>query len=328
MLGHVQKKIKVAVLMGGPSVEHEVSLKTGRNVVANLDRRSYEVMPVVISKKGEWDISPEELRDQVDIAFIAMHGHYGEDGHVQSELEEVDMPYTGSDAHSSALGMNKFLSLRMLREAGFDVPQTLHFDRSEWLWDPGRVMRETGMLIGLPLVLKPNRGGSSLDTVFVSDELKLERVFSDLFEKHRDLIVQPLIEGREFACGVLDLGHRLSAYPLLPTEIVPQLGEFFDYDSKYKKGGAEEITPARLPDSWILHIRRKSREAHHVLNLRGVSRADYILGNDGNLYILEVNTIPGMTKVSLLPKAAEAMGISFCGLLDRIIDAALASSKH
>ena len=190
------------------------------------------------------------------------------------------------------------------------------------------MMRETEMLIGLPLVLKPNRGGSSLDTVIVDDSLKLERVFSDLFEKYRDLIVQPLIEGREFTCGVLDLGHNLSAYPLLPTEIVPQLGEFFDYDSKYKRGGAEEITPARIPDSWIGYIRRISKEAHHVLNLRVVSMADYILGNDGNLYILEVNTMPGMKKASLWTNEAEAMGISFTRLLDRIIDAALDSSKH
>lgn len=321
-------KLKVAVLMGGPSVEHEVSLKTGRNVLMNLDKRKYNALPVTISKDGTWEVEPADLKEKVDVAFIAMHGSYGEDGWVQYELDDVGLPYTGSDVHASALGMNKFFSLRLLRDMGFTVPPTLILHRVDWLRNQEAAAKLAKLFVESPWVVKPNRGGSSLDTIIVNDALDMEPTLAKLFQKYKDVIVQPYIKGKEYTCAVLDHGAEYSAYPLLPTEIVPKNSHFFDYNSKYKKDGAEEITPARAPDTWLRQMRATAAGVHHVLGLRGMSRTDFILGRapgkkERKLYVLEVNTIPGLTKASLLPKAAEATGISFSELLDRIIRSAL-----
>ncbi len=319
------KKLRVAVIMGGPSIEHEVSLKTGRNVLANLDPNKYYGIPVVVSKEGEWDILPEHLPKHADVVFVAMHGDYGEDGTVQLELERVGLPYTCSRPSQSALGMNKYLSLRHLQDAGIPVPYTTHVHKSQWIMDQNRVLADINLYITPPYVLKPNRGGSSLHTIFAEDEIVLRAAMTKLFEKYDDLIVQPLVRGTEVTCGVLDHGTPGSAYPLPPTEIVPRLSYFFDYDSKYQEGGADELTPARLPEGILIYIRRIARDAHELLGCCGMSRADMIVDSEGIPYVLEVNTIPGLTKTSLLPKAAAAMGITFPMLLDKVISSTLAS---
>lgn len=317
------KKIKVAVIMGGPSEEYEVSLKSGENVISFMDKNNYEVMPVVISKEGEWDVDPEELKKRADVGFIAMHGRYGEDGTIQSELENLGIPYTGSDHHSSAFGMNKFLSLRAVEHAGFNVPPTVHIGKIEWLHNAQNILRYIEHYFEKPWVLKPNRSGSSVDTIFIDDKKELEDSTEDLLARYPDLIVQPYIKGREVTCGVLDSGFRDTAYALMPTEIVPNLSHFFDYKSKYEEGGAAEITPARFEDNVLHDIRRIAKEVHKIHECRGFSRTDMIVGDDGKIYVLEINTIPGLTKASLLPKGAEGAGISFSEMLNRIIKAAL-----
>ncbi len=319
------KKLKIAVLMGGPSTEYEVSLNTGKNVLANLERGIYDPEPIVISKEEKWDIPPEELRDRTDVAFLATHGNYGEDGTLQGELDVAGVPYTCSDARSSALAMNKFLSLQLLRDAGFTVPPTILLSKTEWLVNPELLVKKIEWFVNPPYVLKPNRGGSSVGVFVVRNASELQNVLSQLFDSYGEIIVQPYIEGREVTCGVLDFGMPGTAYPLPPTEIIPNLGQFFDYNSKYKTGGADEITPARLADSWLKEIQRAAKEAHLLFGCRGMSRTDMILGKDNKLYILEINTIPGLTKTSLVPKAAMAIGISFPELINRIIRASLNS---
>ena len=316
-------KIKVAVLMGGPSEEHEVSLDTGKNVLKNIDKKKYEAQGITINKEGNWEMSPEELKKNFDVVFVAMHGPYGEDGMVQAELEAVGVPYTGSDAQTSALCMNKHLSLKLLQDAELTVPQTMFLDWNEWLDNRPALLQKAKLFINPPYVIKPNRSGSSLDVIISANSEDIEPTLMKLFEKHHDLIIQPFINGREVACGVLDCGVTRSAYPLPPIEIIPKLSHFFDYESKYKMSGADEIVPARFSDSWLKEIQRVAKKAHTLLDCRGMSRTDMVVGEDGKVYVLEVNTIPGLTKTSLLPQEAKAKKIMLPELISRIIESGL-----
>ena len=215
------KKKRVAILMGGPSSEHEVSLKSGREVLINLDRGKYEPIPVIISREGSWDIAIEELKKEADVAFIAMHGEYGEDGQIQSELVAVGIPYTGSDNQVSALCFNKHLSLGLIRGHGFDIPYTIHISRRHWRENPELFLRQAD-LMERPWVVKPNKAGSSVGIFMVDNRKELKETISALLEKFREVLIQPRIFGKEVTCGVLDSGINHSGYALIPTEIIPK----------------------------------------------------------------------------------------------------------
>lgn len=318
-----KERIRVAVLMGGPSSEHEVSLKTGQNVIANLDSDKYEAQPVIIDKQNNWSISSDEFKEKTDVAFIAMHGEYGEDGTVQSLLDNLPIYYTGSNASTSALGMNKFISLRHFKDNGLKIPNTVLLSRPEWRLNSKLAVKKILWNIESPWIIKPNRGGSSVGVKVVATTEDLINSLNENFSIYSDIIVQNLIRGTEVTCAVLDHGFERSAYALMPTEIVPLKNHFFDYISKYDPNGSLEITPARLNEAWLQTVRRTAVHAHNVLGCRGMSRTDMIVGQDGNLYVLEINTIPGMTEASLMPKAAAHHGISFSDLLHRIIQSAL-----
>ncbi|MDX1535731.1 MAG: D-alanine--D-alanine ligase [Candidatus Spechtbacterales bacterium] len=320
-----KQKLNVAVLAGGPSEdEHEVSLATSKQVLANLDSSKFTPVHVVISKDGNWSIPREELKEKADIVFVALHGLYGEDGTVQQELEEMNISYTGSAPQPSALAMDKNASLAVLRDNGFDVPETIYATREDWEDKKRESFLEDALGdLSFPVVIKPNKSGSSAGIFIVENKNDALEAFRNIFATYPDCITQPYIRGREMTCGVLDDGDNSSALALIPTEIIPSLGDFFDYDSKYKKGGAKEITPAQLDKETLASLRNLSKKAHKVLGCSGMSRADFILSEDGISYILEVNTIPGMTETSLLPQGAVAMGISFSDMLERIIKAGI-----
>ncbi len=309
--------------MGGPSSEHEVSLKTGENVISCLDDSKYSTKPVVIDKEGKWQIEPEKLKGEFDVVFVAMHGTYGEDGTVQAILEEADLPYTCSTVLPSALTMNKYLSLRLLKDHGLDIPYSVLVSKFKWQDMPSIVLYQIKHYIGYPVVVKPNDNGSSVATTIVENEHGLSGAFNEVLNVSREVLIQPYIHGREVTCGVLDHGWPESAYPLPPTEIIPKVSKFFDYRAKYDPTATDEITPARFSEPINKLIQKTAVQAHKILGCRGVSRTDMILGNDKKFYILEANTIPGMTAVSLIPRAAQAVGISFSSLLDKIIKAAL-----
>ncbi len=318
-----EQRIKVAVLMGGPSSEHEVSLKTGQNVIKNLDSEKYEAEPIIIEKNGEWPVPINILKDKTDVAFIAMHGEYGEDGGVQSFLDSLPVFYTGSNALVSALGMNKFISSRHFEDYGLKTPNSILLSKWEWRMNPNLAIKKIFWNLEKPWVIKPNRGGSSVGVKIVNNTEDLVVGLQNGFMSAKDIIIQNFIKGREVTCAVLDHGFERSAYPLMPTEIVPLKNNFFDYVSKYDPKGSLEITPARFSEPWLQTIRRTAVHAHNVLGCRGMSSTDMILGDDGNLYVLEINTIPGLTEASLLPKSAAHQGISFPNLLHRIIQAAI-----
>jgi len=320
----LDKKTTVAVLIGGPSSEHEVSLKSGEVVFRTLDPERYAARKILISKTGEWESEPRDMRKSAGIAFIAMHGTYGEDGTVQSLLEQEEIPYTGSDSLSSALGMNKFLSTRHFKDHGLPVPVSCIISRKQWGAKPLFVLNQLRYYVGYPLIVKPNNQGSSVGVTIARNEGELEQALETVFRMTRDAIVQEYIEGRELTCGVLDYGWKESAYPLLPTEIIPRTSHFFDYRAKYEPDASLEITPPELPEPVLKTVQQLAVEAHRALGCSGFSRTDFILDRKGNLFILETNTIPGLTEQSLLPKAARASSIPLSDLLHRVIQAGLA----
>ncbi len=318
-----KKRKKVAVVSGGPSPEHEVSLKSGKNVLKHLNPEKFEGFEFVVSRAGGWPMTEEALRTQADLAFIAMHGPYGEDGTIQHMLEAMSLPHTGSSAAAAALGMNKFVSLRHLADHGLTVPRTLLFHRIGWQADRVAVLQKTKWYLEKPWVVKPNRGGSSIGVRIAQTPNELFHSFEAGFAETPDLIVQSFIPGREYTCAVLDSGLPGAAFALPVTEIIPQKSLFFDYEAKYTPGAALEITPARVPQSYKIAFQRIALQSHRALGCRGFSRTDMILGKDKKIYVLEVNTIPGLTENSLLPKAAEAYGLTMEQVLDLVIEAAL-----
>ncbi len=302
-------RLRVAVLMGGPSAEHEVSLNSGKNVLRSLDKKKYEAKAVVVSKKGLWPFPVKDLKKKFDLVFIAMHGEYGEDGTIQKILDKIKIPYTGSGARASALGMDKNKTQKAFERAGLRVP----------LYTTN--LRKVSA-IGMPLVVKPLDRGSSVGVTIVHSYGDFVPALKTALRYSPSLMFERFIKGKEFTCGVVDYHGQTVA--LLPTEIVPKVSHFFDYQAKYTDGGSEEITPPRyLSQQQIAQLQKTAVQAHQAIGCRGYSRTDFILGNDGKFYVLEINTLPGLTEASLLPKAARAVGIKFPELLDIIIQSSL-----
>lgn len=320
------KCTEVAVLRGGPSSEYDVSLKTGAGVIATLLNEAVCVRDITITKKGEWVVggyvkTPEQALQGVDVAFIALHGAYGEDGTVQRILERLGIPYTGSGPYASALAMNKALTKEFLKPHGIKMP--LHMKLSR---DGVADLRQSALnitnMFGPDYVVKPVSGGSSIDTRMVSGHSELLRALEDVFERVETVLVEERIRGREATVGVLER-YRNDAHYVMPViEIVPPArAEFFSADVKYT-GETEEICPGRFSDTERQSLLDSARQVHMAMGLRHYSRADYIVAPDG-IYFLEVNTLPGLTSESLFPKAIEAVGGTYHELVTHLIRLAI-----
>jgi len=302
--------------MGGPSSEHEVSLLSGKNVVAGLDKAKYEVLPIVVSRSGIWQTEPGELKKRIEVVFIAMHGEFGEDGTVQSILEKEGLVYTGSRPLPSALGMNKIFSSRIFRAHDLLTPDFLAINKNDNL-------ENLELNFDLPFIVKPSSRGSSLGVSLVRERKDLGEALKKAFGFGRDALVQKYIYGQELACGVLDENSGKER-ALMPIEIVAKTSGFFDYYAKYTVKAREEIMPPRLSEPAIRLVRETAEKAHQSIGASGVSRTDMIFSaDDSRVYILEINTIPEFTVSSLLIRGAEAVGIKFPELLDKIIQAAI-----
>lgn len=326
-----KRKINVAILMGGPSAEHEVSLHTGEQILAHLDSTKYIATPAIISKKGEWFMGRTDnkqaklsradvlsaIAKNTDIAFIALHGAFGEDGTVQGLLESFDIPYTGSGVLASALGMDKPRSLLVLRDNGFTVPPFCVLLETDTPASSKKKLAEI-RTFGFQFVVKPSDHGSSIGVSIVRKLSDMLSAIALAKKYSSNIIVQKFIQGREVTCGVIEKGKHVVALP--PVEIVPRKSKFYDYRAKYADGGSDHFIPPRnMAPKTIRMIQDTAHRAHDVIGCSGMSRTDFILGDDGNLHILEINTIPGMTSTSLLPQSAAAMGITFPKLLDMLI---------
>ncbi len=301
--------------MGGPSQEYQVSLNTGRNVCVYLDTKNYLVSSLVIPQNGKWRLP----RIKPDVAFIAMHGPYGEDGTIQKLLEKAKIPYTGSGVLASALGMDKPRSCAIFKEAGLNVPEfTVLTTPNSY----NRNYRGPTSIVNWPKVVKPANYGSSVGVHIVKNDKELRAGIRDAFRYSDRVIVQEFIKGREITCGVLEKDGKI--FPLPPTEIISKKGTFYNYKSKYDEGGSEHIIPpSGFSRKMIKMVQGAACKSHNVLGCSGMSRSDFILGDNEKLYILEINTIPGMTSTSLLPEAARSVGITFLKLLDILIVNAL-----
>lgn len=305
-------KLRLALIAGGTSGEREVSLKGAQGVDQALDREKYEVI--------RFDPATDLARiaaeaGSIDVAFVLLHGLHGEDGTMQGFLDLLGIPYQGAGVLGSALAMDKNLSKVMYREAGLPVAPWEMATTAD-IADPARLLTT----LQLPLVIKPIRQGSSLGMSIVKQADELSAALALAFKHDDQVMVEQYVTGREITVGVLG-NDELIALPLV--EIIPDAKyEFFDFEAKYQPGATKEVCPAEVS----AEIRQKAQEyavrAHRALQLRGYSRTDMIIGED-DLYLLETNTIPGMTLTSLLPQAAAEHGLSFSALLDRLIELAL-----
>jgi D-alanine-D-alanine ligase len=307
------KKIKIAVIMGGKSSEHEISILSGKQIVNNLDKNKYEILPVVISKDGIWDLTLDSLiKNGVDVIFIALHGPYGEDGSIQGMFKVANIPYTGSGVLASALGMDKIKFRMMMKEVKIPIPKYIVVNKNEKI----KSLKSLGEF---PYFVKPYDQGSSVGASIAKNRNELTISLKNAFKYSDIVIIDEFIKGRELTCSILGNSNPI-ALPVL--EIIPKKGEFFDYKSKYVKGGSDEIVPIDISDNLIEKIKSTSIDVYKTMGCRGFARVDLLLKNN-NLYVLEINTIPGLTQMSLFPKSARAFGLTYSKLLDKIIKLAL-----
>lgn len=295
-------KMRIGVLMGGPSSEREVSLKSGRAVCDALRSLNLEAVGIDIQRPDKNYAIDLVLSYDIDVAFLALHGEFGEDGKLQAILEEINIPYTGSRPRASALAMDKIASRRLFRAAGLNIPAYCVLDRGH---------RKTKALRVFPLVVKPATGGSSLGLSIADNPGELKSAVDLAFKYDKKVIVEEYITGKEITVGIFE------DMPLEPIEIKPKR-RFFDYKAKYEAGHTEYVVPAKLPFETMQLLKETALSAHTALGCSFFSRVDIILACDNKPFVLEVNTIPGFTATSLLPKAVLQKGIPFTELIVRI----------
>jgi D-alanine-D-alanine ligase len=306
------EKLTLALLAGGVSSEREVSLNSGRQVFEALDKDKYRIL--------QYDPQSDLVRlvrdaPKIDIAMIILHGPFGEDGTVQGLLDLLNIPYQGSGVLGSALAMNKTVSKQLYEKAGLPVPPYIVYERDETV-----DITTFAAQIGLPLVVKPVEAGSSVGMSIVKSTTDLQGALEKAGEFDTSILVESYIEGTELTAGVIG-NKNLEALPLI--EIIPDDSHaFFDYEAKYTAGVTQEICPARIDEKLTQTAQNYAKIAHRALFCKGYSRTDMIL-KDNEIYVLETNTIPGMTATSLFPQAAQVAGMSFSQVLDRLIELSL-----
>jgi D-alanine-D-alanine ligase len=302
------KNRRIAVVMGGPSAEREVSLNTGRAILAALQEKGYNAVGI--------DLQPAKFEEQlkqngVEVVFNAVHGKYGEDGLMQGALEMLGIPYTGSGVLASAIAMDKGISKRLFLAAGISTPRSRLYTKN----DSRNIADEITAEFGYPVVVKPSTQGSSIGVVIVDEAEALAGALDEAFKYDHNVVIEEFISGKELTAAVMNT-DQLRALPVI--EIVPHSGRY-DYQSKYTKGATEYIVPARLDEATTKAVQTEALAAYNLFGCCGVSRVDVMLDKNNKPYVLEVNTIPGMTATSLVPKAAAAAGISFADLCEQIL---------
>ena len=348
----MKKKIRVGILFGGKSAEHEVSLQSAKNVVEAINREKYEVVPIGIDKLGRWHLNessgfllnadnpkliklnkasdtvalvPGEREDQlislakhqpmepVDVVFPILHGTFGEDGTIQGLLKLAGVPFVGAGVLGSAVGMDKDVMKRLLRDAGIETADFLVFNRSL----RGKIsFEDIKNRLGLPLFVKPANLGSSVGISKVKDESQFMQATNLAFKYDNKILIEENISGREIECSVLGNEDPIAS---LPGEVLPNQ-EFYSYEAKYidENGAALEI-PAGLPEQMIKKVQTLAIRAFKTLCCEGMARVDLFITNDNELVLNEINTIPGFTNISMYPKLWEVSGISYTELIDRLI---------
>lgn len=307
----------IGVLMGGRSPEREISLKTGKNVAEGLRKAGYDVVEIDACENVVEDIKA----NNIDLAFISLHGPLGEDGTIQGLLEFLGIPYTGAGVLGSSVSMNKVMTKRVLETMGIPTPAYYVFNSSILETENGMqtIMQIAGKAkVDLPIIVKPSVGGSTIGTTIVRKEEEIEAAFRDAAKYCNEILVEKFIPGTEITVGVLG---TTSPFALPVIEIIAE-GGFYNYTTKYQPGMSTHIIPARIPDVLYKKAQILAIEVFEAVHCFGMGRVDFIVSGD-QLYCLEINTIPGMTETSLLPEAAQKDGISFEELLMKQVDYAL-----
>ena len=361
-----KKKIRIGLVFGGRSGEHEVSLASATSVMANLDSDKYEVVPIGITKEGSWLLGtePQKLltaeqsvgedtnmeqttavtltgdpslrrlipvqsgeqlgnKGAVDVIFPVMHGPYGEDGALQGLLEMANVPYVGCGVLGSALGMDKEKMKLIFRSVGLPTVEHIVCRRYEWERSPETIMNAVEDSFGYPCFVKPVNLGSSVGVNKAHNRDELEHAINVAAEYDSKIIIERAINCREVECAVLGNDEPLAS---VVGEVIAS-NEFYDYNAKYIDGKSEVIIPANIPQTTAEEVRRQAVQAFLALDLSGLARVDFFIDKDtGQVYINEVNTMPGFTQISMYPKLWEASGLSYPQLLDRMIE--LAIERH
>ena len=353
----MKKKLRVAILFGGKSAEHEISLISARNIVEAIDKKKYEIVGIGIDKQGRWYLdegarllhgkeqskvefsdaknaaavlpgntpTPMVRRDgagfgAVDVVFPILHGPFGEDGTVQGLLKLANVPFVGASVLGSAVGMDKDVMKRLLRDAKIPTPNFLAFARSNKI-----SFAKVRNILGMPLFVKPANLGSSVGISKVTKPAQFSAAVKEAFRYDNKIIIEEFIRGREIECSVLGNEKPIAS---LPGEIIVQ-HDFYSYDAKYldEKGARLEI-PAKLPKQVVKNIREMALRAYRTLCCEGMARVDFFVRSNGQVLVNEINTIPGFTKISMYPKMWEASGISYSRLIDRLIGLALERARR
>ncbi|MEK7184625.1 MAG: D-alanine--D-alanine ligase [Patescibacteria group bacterium] len=317
-------RIRIGVLRGGPSNEYDVSLKTGATVLNNLSHEKYNIKDILIDRNGLWHMQgvprlPHDVLSNLDVVFNALHGEYGEDGKVQHILETHGIPYTGSNSFSSAIGMNKQMSKEVYKKNKIKTPGSILLDS---LVDFSKNVHEIFRKFPLPMIIKPTTGGSSFGVELVHDYSYLDEAIKKAFEHSRTVLIEEYIKGKEATCGVIDDYRGKEFYTLPPIEIRPHGNRIFDYDAKYA-GKSDEIVPGNFGMEEKSEIEELAIMAHRALGMRHYSRSDFIIHPSRGIFILETNSLPGLTKESLIPKALHAVGATISHFVDHVVGLAL-----
>lgn len=347
------KKTRVGILFGGQSAEHEVSLQSAKNIIASLNREKYEPVLIGIDKTGRWHLQEESTyllhaenpklialnkssdavsltpwksdanihskqgSQGIDVIFPVLHGPLGEDGTVQGLLKLAHLPFVGAGVLGSAVGMDKDVMKRLLRGAGIPVGKFLVVKDSE---KKSLSFAAIQKQLGVPFFVKPANLGSSVGVSKVHSEAEFDKAIHDAFSYDTKILIEEYIEGREIECAVLgnDAPEASVAGEIVPTH------EFYSYDAKYiDEDGAKLIIPVSLPDATLKEVQELAVNAFKVLCCEGMARVDFFLTKDGKIFVNEINTIPGFTKISMYPKLWEASGVGYTELIDRLIQLAI-----
>lgn len=304
----------IGVLMGGLSGEREVSLRSGRNCLRALEARGYRVVAIDALR----DVAQRLDEAGVEVAFLALHGRYGEDGTIQGLLEMMGIPYTGSGVLASALGMNKVAAKKVVRGSGIPTPDYCEVSMQESAGEAAARIEEQ---LGLPVMLKPVEEGSSLGVVKCKDKDALAAAVERGRAEYGAVFAERFVPGQEITVGILEYDGRPRSLPIL--ELVPRK-EFYDYEAKYTKGLTDFILPARLEPAVYAEAEHLAEAAFRAIGCRGYARVDMMVDGEGTPWFVEINTLPGMTDTSDLPAQARAAGISYEELVETILLTAVA----
>ncbi|MBR1591083.1 MAG: D-alanine--D-alanine ligase [Acidaminococcaceae bacterium] len=311
----MDKSKTVAVVMGGPSAEEKISLSTGTSMAAALREKGYTVKEIRLVPH----IFSEQIKESgADVVVIAVHGLYGEDGRLQSALEMMGIPYTGSGVLASAVSMNKLAAKRVFLGSGIPTPDYIFLHRrNRGHQDMMQLITEK---FSLPVVIKPVSQGSSLGVTIARERAALQEALDLAFQYDEEVLVEEYVAGQE--TSVCMMRQPDGAVKVWPVILIKPHAEWYDYNAKYSAGGVDHLVPAPLPEDITRTLKEISVAAYEALGCSGVARTDCIIGEDGRCCVLEMNTVPGMTPTSLVPDAAAAEGTTFADLCEMILDSA------